>query len=380
MIALDRTNRGIIGHWWWTVDRTTLGAVAVLAVIGIFMVFAASPPVARTYEYDENHFIYKHLTYLLPAALVLLSVSMLNARGVMRLGLALLVVFGVMVALTLVLGPEIKGSTRWLTPGGMRVQPSEFVKPALAITVAYLIARKPGFAGVPEALAIVVALTGILLMQPDLGMSVLVLAVFGGQLFVAGISWWIVGGVACLGLGSVYGAYVFLPHVRERIDGFLDPEAEIYQVVKALSAVSEGGLFGRGPGEGVIKLRLPEAHSDFVFATAAEEFGIIACLMIVAIFALVTLRGLSRLTASSDRFVQLAASGLVIQFGLQALINMAVNLNLIPTKGMTLPLISYGGSSTLALAMALGMLLALTRRGAGLGPGFGIGSSFGMRA
>lgn len=375
MIALDRTNRGILGHWWWTVDRTTLGAVTVLAIVGIFMVFAASPPVARTYQYEENHFIYKHLTYLFPAALVLIGVSMLNARGVLRLGLGLLAVFGTLVALTLLIGPEIKGSTRWLTPSGLRVQPSEFVKPALAIAVAYLIARKPGFTGVPEALAIVIALTGILLMQPDLGMSMLVLAVFGGQLFVAGISWWIVGGVAALGVGSIYGAYTLLPHVRERIDGFLDPETEIYQVVKALSAVSEGGLFGRGPGEGVIKFRLPEAHSDFVFATAAEEFGIIACLIIVAVFALVTLRGLSRLMQSADRFVQLAAAGLVIQFGLQALINMAVNLNLVPTKGMTLPLISYGGSSTLALAIGLGMLLALTRRGAGLGPGFGMGRS-----
>lgn len=370
MIALDRTNRGFLGHWWWTVDRAALSSIAMLAVVGIFMVFAASPPVARIYEYDENHFIYKHLTYLFPAVLVLLGVSMMNAKGVMRLGMVLLAVFGAMLALTLVFGPEIKGSTRWLTPGSIRIQPSEFVKPALAIATAYLIARKPGFLGVPEALAVVVTCTGLLLMQPDLGMSVLILAVFAGQLFIAGISWWIVGAVAGLALASIYGAYTWLPHVRERIDNFLDPNTEIYQVAKALSAVSEGGLLGRGPGEGVIKLRLPEAHSDFVFATAAEEFGILACLAIVAIFAFVTLRGFSRLLENTDRFVQIAAAGLIIQFGLQALINMAVNLNLVPTKGMTLPLISYGGSSTLALAIGLGMLLALTRRGASLGPGY----------
>lgn len=374
-MALGRTNRNILGHWWWTVDRTTLGAIGVLAIFGLFMVFAASPPVAKTYQYPENHFITKHLIYLFPSALVFLGVSLLSAKGVLRLGLAMFGVFVTLLGATLIFGPEIKGSTRWLVLGDIRIQPSEFIKPGLSIAVAYLLARKPGIQGLPEALVALVVVTGFLLMQPDFGMSLLVITIFSAQLFVGGISWWIVGGIGLLGALSAYVAILTLPHVRERLVDFFDSSTLGYQVDKAIDAISKGGWFGLGPGEGRVKFLLPEAHSDFVFAAAAEEFGILSCLIILAVFALITLRGLARLAESQDKFVQLAAAGLVIQFGLQAFINMAVNLNLLPTKGMTLPLISYGGSSTLALAIGLGMLLALTRSGAALRKPLGAGRS-----
>lgn len=364
MISLDRTNRGIIGHWWWTVDRVMLVSIAVLALLGLIMVFAASPPVARLLEVDGNYFITKHLIYLGPAIVALVCVSLMSCRGVYRLAVAMLAFFGTLTLLTLFIAPEVKGATRWLDMPGFRLQPSEFLKPALVITIAWLLARQEGLRGVPHAVALLSIPIMMLALQPDLGMSVLIAAVFAVQLFVAGISWLIVvAAIAAAGAG-VWIAYHAMSHVRARIDGFFDPTTEVYQVEKALRAVAEGGLFGRGPGEGIVKFNLPEAHSDFVFAAAAEEFGVVACLLILAVFAFITLRGFERLMESRDRFVQIAAAGLLAQFGLQALINMAVNLNLMPTKGMTLPLISYGGSSTLALAVGLGMLLALTRKGA----------------
>jgi len=364
MISLDRTNRGIVGHWWWTIDRVLLVSIALLAVLGLIMVFASSPPVARLLEVDGNYFIIKHLTYLGPAILALVCVSLMSCRGVYRLAVLTLGLFGVLSLLTLFIAPEVKGATRWLDLQSFRLQPSEFVKPALFVVIAWLLARQDGLRGLPQAVALLSLPLVILALQPDLGMSVLIVAVFAIQLFVAGISWLIVAAAVAAAIAGVWAAYHWLPHVRLRIDGFVDPTTEVYQVEKALRAVAEGGLFGRGPGEGIVKFNLPEAHSDFVFAAAAEEFGVIACLLILAVFAFITLRGFERLMDSRDRFVQIAAAGLLAQFGLQALINMAVNLNLIPTKGMTLPLISYGGSSTLALAVGLGMLLALTRKGA----------------
>jgi cell division protein FtsW len=366
MIRLNRTDRSVLGAWWWTVDRVLLGGLLVLALIGVLVVLAASPPVAATLRLPNDHFIIRHLTFLVPAALVLLGTSLLAPRGVLRLGLGMLILFGVMLLLTPLLAPEIKGARRWISMGDTLVQPSEFVKPALAVVTAWLLARSSTVGGMALAGLMVGAVVGLLLQQPDLGMAALVVLVFGCQLFVAGLPWPFVAGFTGLGFGGVWLAYGAFDHVRERIDSFLDPASVGYQVEKAMRAVASGGLFGRGPGEGVEKFFLPDAHTDFVFAATAEEFGILACILLVGLFAFLLLRGLMRAAETSDRFCQFAATGLVAQFGLQALINMAVNLNLMPTKGMTLPFVSYGGSSLLALALGMGMLLALTRRGARL--------------
>ena len=367
MAVFSRTDRSILGQWWWTVDRAMLAGFAVLALFGMVMVLASSPGIARTLKLSsEGFFIVRHLVFLVPATGLLLAASLLAPRGVLRLAMAMLAVFGAMLLSTLLFAPEIKGAHRWIFPLGLQVQPSEFVKPALAVVTAWLLARFKGLAGLPEAGLTVGLVVLVLVLQPDLGMTVLTLAVFGAQLFVAGLGWLWIAGLAGMAAAGLLGAYALFPHFQERIDNFVDPTTEVYQVEKAMDAVASGGLLGKGPGEGQVKFTLPEAHSDFVFATAVEEYGALACLAVVAVFATIVLRGLVRVQACGDRFVQLAGTGLVVQLGLQAIINMAVNLNLMPTKGMTLPFISYGGSSMLALAFGMGMLLALTRKGARL--------------
>ena len=366
MIFVPRTDRSIVGNWWWTVDRTMLAGVAILALIGTVLIFAASPAVGERVFGAEMHFVYKHLVLLVPASLLLVGVSMLAPLGVLRLGVGMYAGFGVLLLLTLFFAPEVKGATRWLPILGVPLQPSEFVKPGVVILTGWLLSRWPGTGGLPAATAAVLPVLAVLVLQPDVGMTGVVAVVFGVQLFVAGLGWfWVLLLLGVAGLG-LWQAYLWLPHFADRVNDFLDPGSLGYQIERALRAVAEGGLFGRGPGEGVQKWHLPDAHADFIFAATAEEFGVVACLALVALFAFLILRGLWRVNETGDRFVQLAATGLIAEFGLQALINMAVNLNLIPTKGMTLPFISYGGSSLLALAIAMGMLLALTRRGARL--------------
>lgn len=363
MISLSRTDRSLLGSWWWTVDRVMLGGVAVLALVGLVLIFAASPAVGARVYGTEMHFVYKHLFFLVPATLLLLGTSLLAPLGVLRVATGMYALFGVLLLLTLLFAPEVKGAHRWLPIFGVPLQPSEFIKPAVVVLTAYLLARRPGTGGLPATLLLVLPVLAVLVQQPDVGMTAVVAAVYGIQLFVAGISWLLVLALAGAAVFGAWQAYLWLPHFAERINGFLDPDSLGYQIERALRAVAAGGLFGRGPGEGVQKWHLPDAHADFIFAATAEEFGIIACLLLVALFTFLILRGLWRVLDSGDRFIQLAATGLVAEIGLQALINMAVNLNLIPTKGMTLPFISYGGSSLVALAIAMGMLLALTRRG-----------------
>jgi cell division protein FtsW len=366
MIAIRRTDRSIVANWWWSVDHYLLAGLAVLAAFGVVLVFAASPAVSERLYGGGMHFVTKHLLFLGPAAALLVGVSMLAPRGVLRLAIGLLALFGVLLLATLVLAVEIKGARRWLTLFGVAIQPSEFVKPALVVVTAFLLTRRPGLAGLPETAALVALVLLVLSRQPDIGMAAVIGFVYGVQLFVAGIAWPWLALLIGLAVGGAWQAYLLWPHFQQRVDAFLDPGVVAYQVEQALRAVTGGGLFGRGLGEGITKFRLPDAHSDFIFAAAAEEFGVVACLLLLALFAAIVLRGLWQVQRTSDRFCQLAAAGLVAQIGAPALINMAVNLNLVPTKGMTLPFVSYGGSSMLALAIAAGMLLALTRSNARL--------------
>jgi cell division protein FtsW len=275
------------------------------------------------------------------------------------IGLALL-------ALTFVIGMEIKGARRWINVPGLSLQPSEFVKPTFAVVAAWLLAEqklRPRFPGNLICTALFALIIAMLIKQPDIGMAGVVAAVWFAQFFMAGLRLhWVVAG-ALAGIGGLVGAYLYLPHVRVRVDHFVDPSAgDSYQVNRSIEAFANGGLWGRGPGEGTVKDVLPDAHADFVFAVAGEEFGVIVCLAIIALFAFVVLRGFWRMSEEGSLFVLLAATGLLVQFGLQAAINMASSLHLIPTKGMTLPFLSYGGSSMLALGLGMGMMLALTRR------------------
>ncbi len=371
MAAPSRADNSLLGRWWWSVDRWTLMAIFTLIGLGYVMMLAASPAVAERIGEARDAFIFKQVFFLTIASAIVFALSLLSPRGVRRLSMVLFAGALLMTMATLVIGPSIKGATRWISLPGMSVQPSEFLKPCFAVVTAFLLAqwqRKGGLAELGLAVLLYGVIALLLKSQPDMGMLAVVTAVFLTQLFIAGLDprLFAVGLILAV-LGAV-GAYAVLPHFRYRLDTFLDhSKGDHYQIDRALEAFGNGGLFGRGPGEGLVKDKLPDAHADFVFAVMGEEFGLILCTILVLIFGFIVLRGLMRLLAESDLFVVLAATGLVASFGLQAFINMGSSIGLLPTKGMTLPFISYGGSSAMAVALGMGMLLALTRRGGGSG-------------
>lgn len=355
-----------LAEWWWTIDRPLLAALFGLIVAGVMMSFAASPAVAVRIGLNEWHFIVRHISFLVPTTFVLLAGSFLTARQARQIALFTLIVMSILLALTLVFGTEIKGSQRWFSFGSFSLQPSEFVKPAFAIISAWLISeqmRAPKMPGHIITVAILIFIVSVLLLQPDIGQTALVILSWAGLLFISGISWWVIlalGGAALVGITA---AYFLFPHVTSRFDAFLNPGGgDNYQVEKALQSLLEGGWFGLGPGEGVAKRGLPDAHADFVFSAAAGEFGILFCLVLVALIAFVVARSLYLAQQQQNLFSRLAISTLAIQFGIQASINLLVNLNLMPPKGMTLPLVSYGGTSMIAIAFGMGILLGLARR------------------
>ena len=371
MIPPTRADTSIIGRWWWTVDRWMLVALFALSVAGILMVMAASPAVAERLGLESFHFVRRQFIFLIPALAIMIVVSLLSPLAVRRFAMAglLLTLLGLLA--TMVVGHEANGATRWIRLGPLLVQPSEFVKPTLAVVTAWIIAERQKneeFPGYSIAGGLLLAVLAFLVAQPDFGMAVVVGTVFFAQLFMGGMPMTWVAVLVVVGLGGMSLAYMLLPHVASRIDRFLDPTSgDSYQVDKSIEAFVNGGVFGRGPGEGVVKLVLPDAHSDFIFAVVGEEFGLFAGLTIVAVFAFVVLRGFYRMLQERNVFILLATGGLLVQFGSQAIVNMGVNTRLLPAKGMTLPFISYGGSSLFALALTMGMVLALTRRRSGRG-------------
>jgi cell division protein FtsW len=368
MPTLSRADNSVLGRWWWTVDRWTLGAIGTLIGFGYIMMLAASPAVAERIGSSRDLFILKQIFFLAAAGAIVVAVSLLSPRSIRRLAVIGCIIALILTAATLVIGVEIKGARRWVSLPGLSVQPSEFLKPCFAIVAAWLLhesRRTPRFPGRAIAIGIFLMIALLLKSQPDVGMLAVITAVFFAQLYIAGLNLFMVL-IGVLGFGGAgFAAYTFFPHVQKRVEDFLHPGNGIgadYQPRTALEAFGNGGLLGRGPGEGHVKDVLPDAHADFVFAVAGEEFGMIVCLIIIAVFAFIVLRGLLRLLQEQDMFIVLSCTGLVTGFGLQAFVNMASSLQLIPTKGMTLPLISYGGSSALAVALGMGMLLALTRR------------------
>jgi cell division protein FtsW len=351
--------------WWWTVDRLLLAAVLALMLGGIILSLAASPPVASRLGLDPFYFVNRHVLYLIPALAVMLSTSFLPPRYIRRLAVVVFVLSLALIAATIQFGAEVKGARRWIVLLGVNIQPSEFLKPAFVILIAWLFgesARRPEMPANTIALALLlVAVTGLVL-QPDFGQTMLVALVWSALFFLAGMRiFWVIGlgGAAVVGLAT---AYMFIPHVARRIERFRDPSSgDTFNIDQALESFQRGGWFGLGPGEGTVKRILPESHTDFVFAVAAEEFGIMLCLVLVAVFTFIVLRALRHAMRNEDPFARFAAAGLAVLVGLQSAINMAVNLHLMPAKGMTLPFISYGGSSMISLAYGMGMLLALTR-------------------
>ncbi|MCR6499948.1 putative lipid II flippase FtsW [Shinella sp. CPCC 101442] len=361
---VSRAERGALADWFWTIDRFFLAAFILLMGLGFMLSFAASPAVAERIGLDSFHFVRRHAMFLVPAIAIMFGISFLSPRQVRRAAMILLVISLAAMVLALFFGVEVKGSRRWISIGSLSIQPSEFMKPAFVIICAWLFsehARQPEIPGNLFAIILFGIVAALLVAQPDLGQTILTAAVWGGMFFMAGMPWlWIVvlGGAA---VGGLLTAYTFLPHVAGRIDKFMTGEGDTFQMDTAREAIIRGNWFGQGPGEGTVKRIIPDSHTDFIFSVAAEEFGIIFCMVIVAIFAFVVMRGLNHAFKERNDFTRFAVAGLVLQLGIQSMINIGVNLELLPAKGMTLPLISYGGSSMIAICITAGFILALTR-------------------
>lgn len=365
MILFARTDRSALARWWWTVDRGMLGAFLTLMVFGLVLIATASPPVAEHLGRGHYYFLLRHIVWLVPALGVLIGASMLEQRHIWRVSSVLFALTIIALVMVLFTGIEIKGAQRWLRVAGFSIQPSEFIKPSFIIVAAWLMAlqkRQGKIPGSVIAAGLYFLVITLLLLQPDIGMTVIVTASLAAMIFLAGFPFRFLIAFGLAGIGGLFAAYFGFDHVRSRIDRFINPESgDNFQVQKSIEAFQNGGLFGTGPGQGSVKLNLPDAHADFIFAVGGEEMGLIFVLLTISIFAFILLRGFNRLMDSDDIFVVLAAGGLLAMFGLQAFVHMGSSLHLLPAKGMTLPFISYGGSSVLSVAFSMGVLLALLR-------------------
>jgi cell division protein FtsW len=364
---ISRADRSLFSDWLWTVDRWMLGALALLMVCGLVFGMAGSPPVAERLHLPTFYFVNKQAEFLAPAILVLIVTSFLSPRHVRRAALAVFVISMALVIAALVFGQEVKGARRWI----FGIQPSEFVKPAFVVLAAWAFAEGARRRDVPAnilAILILPATVVPLVLQPDFGQTMLISLVWGALFFMAGLHWFWVAGIGGAGATAVVAAYKFVPHVRARILKFLEPQAtgggvtDTFQVDTARDSFIAGGWLGKGPGEGTLKRILPDSHTDFIFAVTGEEFGVVVCIALVSLFAFIVIRGLSNAAKNEDPFCRFAAAGLSMLFGIQSCINLAVNLHLMPAKGMTLPFISYGGSSLISLALGMGFLIAVTRK------------------
>ena len=365
-MRVNRENRSITNRWWLSVDRYLLSAVLILMVIGGLMVITASPAVAHRIGAGQFHFIKLQFVYIMLAIGIMFFISLfepITLRRICTIGF----IGGIfLMLLTLFIGDEIKGSTRWISLGGFSLQPSEFLKPCFFVVSAWMFSEKlknPAFPGFMVASVLYVMVVILLVLQPDIGTTIMFSAVWMGQFFLAGLPIILVAVFAGLGIVAAVMAYLIFPHVAARVDKFLHPEStDSYQITKSLDAFANGGFFGTGPGEGVIKKYIPDAHTDFIFAVLGEEMGLLFVLVVIGIFAFIAVRGFLKIHEYKDPFIILACAGILMNFCLQSVINMGVTLNLMPTKGMTLPFISYGGSSMLSSAISIGILLSLTRK------------------
>ncbi len=364
-MLISRTDRGLLARWWFTIDRPLMFAVVLLMAIGVLFSLAGSPAVADRLGLDHFHFFKRQLIFMVPALVILIGASFLDTRLVRRVSIIGFVAALVLMVAAKLFGPEIKGAHRWLDLGFFNFQPSELAKPTFIVVAAFLLAegrRRDDIPGAVLAWAAFCLVVGLLVIQPDFGQTALICLVWAVMLLVYGIAWRYVFGLIGLAVAGAFVAYKSFSHVASRIDRFLQPgTGDNFQVDMAKKAFENGGLFGTGPGAGAAKRSLPDAHTDFIFAVVGEEFGFIACILLIALVAFIALRVLRFAMEEGDSFVALALTGLVSVFSFQAIINMAVNVSLMPAKGMTLPFISYGGSSLLTMAFAMGLVLALTR-------------------
>jgi cell division protein FtsW len=367
MQIFRRSDASPLAEWWRTVDKGLIAAALILLVAGLMLSLAAGPAAANRIGYDDPfYFVYRQALFVFVAGLILVASSTLDAVWARRLCAVLFLICFLLMAALLLVGHEAKGATRWLRFGGATFQPSEIVKPALIVLSAWLLAQRDRFPKgpwAPVAFAFYAVTVGLLLLQPDVGQAALLTAGFVIVFFVSGLPWLWASAFVVGGAGLGFGLYQLLPHVRQRVNSFLNPtDYDTYQIDKAREAIERGGMFGVGPGEGTIKRVLPDAHTDFIYSVAGEEFGLLLCVFLTLLFAVISVKGVVAAAKQTDLYQRAAGVGLYSLFGLQAVINMSVNLSLIPPKGMTLPLVSSGGSSLLGTALTLGLALALTRK------------------
>lgn len=366
--AFSRNDQSPIAKWFWTVDRGLLGAALGLMALGVALSFASSPAAILADESigDPFHYSWRMLVWASLGLGIMLTTSLLSPKGVRRIAvLGLLGSICVMAALPII-GDTVKGAARWINLGPFSLQPSEFAKPSLIVFAAWMFAeaqKGQGVPGVSIAFAVYILTVGLLVIQPDIGQTLLITTTFVAVFFMAGVPLKWMAVIAGAGMAGMVSIYFMFDHVRARLAKFVSPGVEdTHQIDRASEAIRAGGLVGRGVGEGVMKRSVPDLHTDFIYSVGAEEFGLVLSLGIIGLYAFIVIRGMRRAMKLNDPFEQTAAAGLFMLIGLQACINVAVNLNLIPTKGMTLPFISYGGSSMLAMGLTMGLALALTRR------------------
>ena len=366
--AFSRNDQSLIARWFWTVDRGLLGAALALMGLGVSLSFASSPAAILADESitDPFHYSWRMMVFAGVGLTVMLTTSLMSPRGVRRI--AVLALFGAIVVMAALpfIGDTVKGAARWVNLGPFSLQPSEFAKPGLIVFAAWMFAeaqKGQGVPGVTIAFGFYALTVSLLLIQPDIGQTLLITTTFMAVFFMAGVPFKWMAVLASLGMAGLVSLYFVFGHMRDRLSRFFSPETtDTHQIDSASEAIRAGGLLGRGIGEGVMKRRVPDLHTDFIYSVGAEEFGLILSLIMISLYAFIVIRGMRRAMKLTDPFEQTAAAGLFMLIGLQACINVAVNLNLIPTKGMTLPFISYGGSSMLAMGLTMGFALALTRR------------------
>lgn len=362
---MENRATNFFAKWFWSIDRVAFVMLVAILFVGSLLITAASPAVAERIKLSSFYFVYRQLLFLAVGLFLIFIISLLNEKALKRMILLGFITFTILMVAVLLFGEEAKGARRWINILGFTMQPSEFLKPFFITLIGLILSEKyskTNFPGFTIALGIHFVVCCLLILQPDFGMVITYTAVLCGQFFLAGISLWLIIMLGIVAVLGAVGAYTFLPHVAKRVDSFLNPTSENYQVERSLEAYINGGLFGKGPGEGTVKSHLPDSHSDFIFAVAGEEFGAIFCAIIIILFFAFSLRSLVQILKSENLFEIFTCSGIMMLFILQTIFNIGVTLHLFPTKGMTLPFISYGGSSVLSFAIAFGIFFNLTRR------------------
>ncbi len=368
-LIFDRRNLNPIKKWWIDIDKVNFLLVIALIIFGLMMAFSSSPAVAKKISVDNLFFIKKQIFFVFVAIFTITFISFFDKQQIKIASIFGILFCVALLVLVLMFGSEAKGAKRWIMILGINLQPSEFAKIFFLVFNAFLLQKlkeHKWFIKYGVSVFCYLAIVSLLILQPDFGMTLIITVLWTIQLFIFGLPMILIILMGCLGIIGGVVAYLSLPHVADRVNKFLNLSEKNYQVERSVDAYINGGFFGTGPGNGLVKKYIPDAHTDFIFAVVAEEFGLITCLFLMVIFLIIITRVIKRVIVEEDLFSRLAVIGLISQIALQAIINIGVSIGMMPTKGMTLPFISYGGSSIVAISIGVGMILSLTKKKLGL--------------